>query len=184
MFFHAYTDKTDAELVSRIARSDRKAFQEILRRYQAGVYQFAVSLLKDSLEAEDISQEVFLRLYRTAETYQCYASLRAYLFRIARNLCLDHIQKKKPELMSEPPEPSHSHTPYYHLHASEVGELIQDVLSRLPENQQAAIHLRHVQGMSYREISQTLGVTVHAVESLLSRARKTLRKKMKPGVLA
>ena len=165
--------------MARIPRGDKKAFKEVLRRYQTGVYRFALSMIQDTHDAEDISQEVFLRMYRAAENYRSYASLRTYLYRIARNLCIDHIQKKRPEIMSEPPELFHQQTPYYHLSASELRDEIQDVIATLPENQRAALHLRHIHDMSYKEISQTLNVTVQAVESLLTRARRTFRKRYK-----
>lgn len=173
--FTLYSDKTDADLVARIHKGDKRAFKEILTRYQHHVYGFALNLLRDPHEAEDISQEVFLRLYRSAKSYRSYATLQAYLFRIARNLCIDHLRKKRPETMPEPPEAVSMCTPYHHLHASELREKIDGIISGLPENQRAAIHLRHVLGMSYKEIAEALDVTVHAVESLLARARKAFR---------
>ncbi len=175
-----YKQKTDADLISRIHEGDKKAFKEILVRYQAGVYGFAFSLLNDPHEAEDISQEVFLRLYRKARSYRAYTNLRTYLFHITRNLCIDYLRKKRPETMSEPPEPVCSRTPYTHLRAWELRKKINGLISSLPENQGTAIYLRHVQEMNYQEIAQTLGVTVRAVESLLFRARRTFRSRFKP----
>ncbi len=179
IFFDLYKNKSDADLIALISKGDRGAFQEILNRYQAAVYGFAFSFLKDAQEAEDISQEVFLRLYRTAESYRSFAALRTYLFRITRNLCIDHLRKMRPETMTDPPEAVGAKTPLSQLCACELKKQIDLTLSGLPENQRAAIYLRHEQGMSYREISKTLGVTLHAVESLLTRARKAFRSKFK-----
>ncbi len=175
----SYKQKTDVDLISRIHKGDKKAFKEILVRYQSGVYGFAFSLLSDPHEAEDISQEVFLRLYRKARSYRAYTSLRTYLFHITRNLCIDHLRKKRPETMPDPPEPICARTPYSHLCDSELRRKIDGLISSLPENQGTAIYLRHVQGMNYQEIAQTLGVTVRAVESLLSRARRTFRSRFR-----
>ncbi|MCG8618639.1 MAG: sigma-70 family RNA polymerase sigma factor [Desulfobacterales bacterium] len=175
IFSTPYREKTDADLMTRIPQGDKKAFKEILSRYQGGVYGFALSLLRDPQEAEDISQEVFLRLYKTASSYRSSATLKTYIFRITRNLCIDYHRKKRPQAMPDPPEPVCAHTPYHQLYASELRDRIDAIISDLPGNQRAAIHLRHVHGMSYREIADTLGVTVQAVESLLTRARRTFR---------
>jgi RNA polymerase sigma-70 factor (ECF subfamily) len=174
-----YKKRSDADLVALISKGDSGAFREILTRYQHAVYGFAFSFLKDAQEAEDISQEIFLRLYRTAESYRSVAALQTYLFRITRNLCIDHLRKKRPEAMTNPPESVNAKTPLNQICAAELKNQINLVLSELPENQRAAIYLRHEQGMDYREIAATLGVTRHAVESLLTRARKAFRKKFK-----
>nr|NJM03431.1 RNA polymerase sigma factor [Desulfobacula sp.] len=166
-------------MVALVLKGDRGAFQEILTRYQNAVYGFAFSILKDAQEAEDISQEVFLRLYRTAESYRNFAALQTYLFRIARNLCIDHLRKMRPETMPDPPESVGAKTPLSQLCSAELKKQIDLILSRLPENQRAALYLRHEQGMSYREIAETLGVTLNAVESLLTRARKTFCSRFK-----
>lgn len=179
IFVVPYRKKTDADLMTRVSKGDRKAFREILTRYQNGVYGFAFRYLCDPHEAEDISQEVFLRLYRSAESYCSSASLRAYLFRITRNLCIDYLRKKKPEIMMKPPDAVCPETPFSSLYASELREKIDEIIATLPENQRAAIYLRHEQGMSYREIARTLNVTVLAVESLLTRARKAFRNRFK-----
>lgn len=159
-------------MVALILKGDKGAFQEILSRHQDAVYGFSLSILNDTQEAEDISQEVFLRLYRTANAYRSFAALRTYLFRIARNLCIDHLRKMRPQAMTTPPETVGSETPLSQLCAAELKQQIDRILSELPENQRTAIYLRHEQGMSYREIAETLGVTLHAVESLLTRARR------------
>lgn len=179
IFCKPHREKTDADLVARISKGDTGAFKEILIRYQNGVYGFAFSFLKDAQEAEDISQEVFIRLYRTADAYRSYAGLRTFLYRITRNLCIDHLRKKRPEPMTDPPEMANPQTPLSHLCAAELREKIDGITSTLPQNQRAALYLRHEQGMSYREIAESLEVTVHAVESLLTRARKNFRSRFK-----
>lgn len=179
IFSARYKKKNDADLVALILGGDKIAFQEILDRYQAGIYGFAYGFLKDAHEAEDVSQEVFLRLYRTAASLQNAISLRAYLFRMARNLCIDHVRKLRPETPGDLPEPVSARTPLNQLCSAELRAQIDLVLDGLPDNQRAAIFLRHEQGMSYAEISESLGVTPHAVESLLTRARKSFRTRFK-----
>jgi RNA polymerase sigma-70 factor (ECF subfamily) len=104
IFRERFTGETDAALVALVAQGEEGAFRELLNRHQGAVYGFARRFLRDAQEAEDIAQEVFLRLYRTAARYRSRASLRAYLFRIAKNLCIDALRKKRPEPMSELPE--------------------------------------------------------------------------------
>lgn len=178
-FFAPYKNQSDADLVALISKGNSGAFREILIRYQNAVYGFAFSILKDAQEAEDISQEIFLRLYRTADSYRSVAALKTYLFRITRNLCIDHLRKMRPEAMTNPPESVTTKTPLNQFCAAELKKQIDLVLSGLPKNQRAAIYLRHEQGMDYREIAETLGVTRHAVESLLSRARRSFRSRFK-----
>lgn len=178
MFRRRPSGESDAVLVSRAAKGDEPAFRELLDRHQGPVYGFAHRLLKDPREAEDIAQEVFLRLYRTAGTSSFEASVRGYLFRIARNLCIDALRKKKPELMDELPETIDPNTAFDRLDQAESMQRLLAAVSDLPANQQTAVLLRHEQGMNYKEIADALGVSVSAAESLLVRARRTLRDRL------
>lgn len=171
-----YADRDDAELVLLVAKGNEKAFKTILDTHQASIYRFSVRFLGDESEAEDIAQETFIRFFRAADRYRPEASLRTYLFRIARNLCIDYIRKKRPELMNELPEKTTSKTPLNIVENAEfMDNLIQSVHA-LPENQCTAILLRHDQDMRYDEIAKAMNLSVSAVESLLVRARRTLRK--------
>lgn len=168
----------DSKLVSLIAKENESAFREVLNRHQDAVYQFSFRFLGDPGEAEDITQETFLRLFRTADQYQPQASLRAFLFRIAKNLCIDFIRKKKPETMESLPEPIARDTPVDCLERAQSIASLSRCINALPANQRMAILLRHDSGLRYQEIADTMGLTVSAVESLLVRARKTLRQQM------
>ncbi len=170
-----YSQKTDADLMTLISKGDKKAFEEILDRYQNGIYGFAFNLLRNSHEAEDIAQEVFLRLYANADAQIYYGRLETYLFKIARNLCIDHLRKKRPLAVSDLPEQISLSTPLSQLCAFELKDKIESIFLTLPKNQRSALYLRHIHGMNYRDIARTLDITVRAVESLLARGRKTLR---------
>jgi len=178
IFRRRVSGESDAQLAARAAQGDERAFRELLDRHQAAVYGFAFSLLKDHQEAEDIAQETFLRLYRTAGSQTFQACVRSYLFRIAKNLCIDAIRKKRPALMDELPETADPATPFNDLDSAESMKRLRDAVFDLPTNQHTAIVLRHEQGMNYKEIADTLGVSVSAVESLLVRARRTLRERL------
>jgi RNA polymerase sigma-70 factor (ECF subfamily) len=179
MFFrkkHACTP--DADLVMLVAKGDEDAFRELLDRNQGAVYRFARRFIGDAHEAGDIAQETFLRLYRTAGGYQPQASLRAYLLRIARNLCIDFMRKKRPELMERLPETISQETPLGRMERAQALNALMTAVDALPENQRAVILLRHDQGLRYQEIADAMGLTVSAVESLLVRARRTLRREV------
>ena len=180
LFSKRYADSSDADLVTWLAQGDERAFREVLVRHQGPVYRFAVRMLEDSYEAEDIAQETFLRLFRSADRYRPEASLRAYLLAIARNLCIDRMRKKSPELMEQPPELTTRETPLDSMVRSQTMDRLLGAVSNLPENQRSAVLLRHDQGLRYNEIANVMGVSVSAVESLLVRARRTLRKQLSP----
>lgn len=178
IFRRRFAGETDAKLVSLVVKGNESAFREVMDRHQGAIYGFALRFLKDAQEAEDSAQEVFLRLYRTAADYQPRASLRTYLFRIAKNLCIDSLRKKRPEAMDELPETIDGKTAFEQLSNAESMQSLLDAVSSLPDNQRAAILLCHDQEMSYQEIAESLSITVSAVESLLVRARRILRKRL------
>jgi RNA polymerase sigma-70 factor (ECF subfamily) len=173
-----YTRHSDGELVALISNGDQQAFRELLERHQNAVYGFARRFLGDPQEAEDVSQETFLRLYRAARSYRPEASLRTFLLRITRNICIDTLRKKRPELLDELPEPATEETPLDLLeNAVEMGRL-EKAIEDLPVNQRAALLLRHTEQLSYSRIAEIMALSVGAVESLLVRARRTLRRSL------
>ena len=178
LFRKRHSGATDTELVSLVAKGSESAFKELLDRHQGAVYQLAYRFLGDPSEAEDIAQETFLRLYRAADRYKPRASLRTYVFRIAKNLCIDFLRKKRPEPMAHLPETMNQDSPLDHLERSQTMQITLDAIDALPENQRMAILLRHNSGCRYKEIADIMELTVSAVESLLVRARKTLRQRL------
>ncbi|MBU2551031.1 MAG: sigma-70 family RNA polymerase sigma factor [Proteobacteria bacterium] len=162
-----------------MAEGDEGAFRELLDRHQPALYRFARRFLQDAVEAEDVAQEVFLRLYRSAHRYRPRAALRAYLFRIARNLCVDHLRKQRPGSMESAPEAVTRETPLTRLESAQAMNRLLQAVADLPENQRAALLMRHDQGLRYREIAEAMEISVAAVESLLVRARRTLRQRVR-----
>jgi RNA polymerase sigma-70 factor (ECF subfamily) len=176
MIFRRHARRSDGDLVARIADGDESAFAELLSRHQDAVFGFACRMLGDDCqEAEDIAQETFLRLYRMAGRYRPDASLRTFLLRIAKNLCIDHFRKKRPELLDEIPDPASEETPLDLLEGAIAVDRMENAIARLPANQRTAVLLRHSEQLSYNRIAETMELTVGAVESLLVRARRTLR---------
>jgi RNA polymerase sigma-70 factor, ECF subfamily len=186
---------SDEELMTRIAGSDAQAFEILVRRHQRRILNLIYRSIGDRIQAEDVAQEVFLRVWRAAEDYTPKAKFTTWVYRIAVNLCLDALKA------------THRKQPFMHLYAGDENpsendgvlngydgapspeELLIDAeesgrifaaLQGLPTNQRLAVVLKKFDGLSYDEISRILGCSVSAVESLLVRAKRTLRDQLLP----
>ncbi|BBD07109.1 RNA polymerase sigma factor [Desulfovibrio ferrophilus] len=180
LFFKNYSSLDDDHLMLLIADEDHRAFRELLERHQGSVHGFAFRFLGDAHEAADVAQETFLRIFTNAATYTPGTSFRAWAMRIARNLCLDYVRKKKPLLVEQLPEQPDHDTPMHAAIRQETADALAQAVRRLPESQRTALILRHNEGLRYDEIAMAMDVTVSAVESLLVRARKALRSVLSP----
>ena len=174
MFGVRLNRQSDTDLVRLVAEGNDKAFAEILKRHQDAVYGFAFRMLNHPQEAEDAAQETFLRFFKAAGRFRSQASLRTYLIKITRNICIDIFRKKKPTLVEDLPDLQEPDTPLTLLEGAIVAEQLEKAVAGLPVNQRTALVLRHTEKMSYRQISQVMDLSQKAVESLLVRARKAL----------
>ena len=170
-----HTRRTDAELAALVSEGDERAFVELLKRYQNMVYGFARRMLKDSQEAEDAAQEVFLRLYLTSGSYRSEGSMKTFLLRMTHNICVDLYRKKRPELLDVFPEVPSNETPLGLLEEAIESERLERAIDGLPVKQRTVLLLRHMEQLPYGEIADVMDLSVRAVESLLVRARRTLR---------
>ncbi len=178
----------EAALVQRCAARDEDACAELVSEHQRMVYQLSLNLLGDHNEALDLSQEVFLRVFRTIHTFRGHAALRTWIYRIvinqARNrqrwwrrrhrsqqISLDQHIRDHGEL----PESGNGGSPDRALGQKLLADRIREALDRLPFDQKTALVLREIDGLSYEEIGMSLGVAVGTVKSRLARARATLR---------
>jgi RNA polymerase sigma-70 factor, ECF subfamily len=178
----------EAALIQRCAAGDEDACAELVAEHQRMVYQLSLNLLSDHNEALDLSQEVFLRVFRTIHTFRGHSSLRTWIYRIvvnqARNrqrwwrrrhrsqqVSLDqHIQDH-----GDLPESEQGASPDRLLGQKQLAERIRAALERLPFDQKTALVLRELDGLSYEEIGYSLGIAVGTVKSRLARARESLR---------
>lgn len=167
--------ETDADLILRYAAGDQAAARALTLRHAPALLSLARRLLGDAAEAEDVTQETFLRLWRLAPDWEDRAALRTWLYRVATNLCLDRLRRRRP-LSAEPVPEIADEAPGAdrRLEAGERAQALRDALAELPERQRAAIVLRHLEDRSNPEIAETLDVSVEAVESLLARGRRAL----------
>jgi len=172
---------TDFRLIKAIGEGDSDAFETLIRRYQKPVVSFVYKYLGDRFGAEDLAQEVFLRVYRSASNFEPRGRASTWIFKIAYNLSMNEIVRRRRfclvtdidrEAGSEPAAPSS-------IEGEELKEELMDSIRRLPEKQRAALLLKVNEGLSYSEIGNVLDVSVASVESLLFRARENLRKILK-----
>jgi RNA polymerase sigma-70 factor (ECF subfamily) len=178
----------DAVLVQRCLVGDQQACQELVEAHQRMVYQLALHLLADPDEALDLSQEVFMRVFRTLSRFRGESAIRTWIYRIvvnqarnrqrwwrrrfrAQQVSLEEHVRDHGELVTRDAFAS----PDRQLGQKELGRRLSAALSRLPFDQRSAIVLREIHGLSYAEIAYSLGVAVGTVKSRLARARDALR---------
>lgn len=167
----------DAELVARIGRGDRAAAQALMRRHLPKMLALARRVLVEPAEAEDVVQEAFMRLWTHAARWQPgRAKFETWLYRVTLNKCFDRLRRRPTARLEEAlhvvePMPG----PAANLENAELSAQIEAALRALPERQRAAIQLCHFQDCGNIEAAEILGVSVEALESLLSRGRRVLR---------
>lgn len=173
------TDTQPRNVLTRAKRGDRAAFSRLIEPYRREIIAYCYRLSGSLVEAEDLAQEAFVRAYRAMSTFEGRASVRAWLYRIAHNLCINHVQRDRPnwESLNDLAEDSIGQS-----EAAEVsGQEREDVrlgfvalVRSLPPRQRAALVLRDVLGWSAEETARILGTTVPGVKNALARARQTL----------
>ena len=188
----------DAALMLRVKQGDMGAFTELVDKYKQPVMNLAYRMLRDATESEDLAQNVFVQVYRSAHRYQVGAKFSTWLFTIARNLCLNEIRRRSrhPADSMDVPHPEQedhawhqfedtkTFSPPEKLLHGELEEKIQEAMIQLPENQRIAILLCRQDELSYEDIAKTLGCSLSATKSLIHRGRETLKQKLKPYLRA
>lgn len=176
----------DVALMALIATGDHEAFAELVARHQNAVVGTVSKMMNGSPDAEDIAQQVFLRLWKSAKRYQPTAKFTTYMFTITRNLVFNATRKKsirKESSIEEQAEdwnqqienPHENERPDNELLQKELREAVDRAIASLPEKQRMAVILRRYEQMPYEEIAVILGLSVSAVKSQLFRARTQLR---------
>ena len=170
----AYT--SDLDRITRAAAGDPAAVSSLVDRYSGGVLALATRMLGDAAEAEDVTQETFLRAWKALPDWEPRAKFSTWLHRVALNLCYDRLRKRREMTMDQLPERTDPGlTPPEQLEQTQRVQAIQAAISGLPERQAAALTLCALQGHSQAEAAEILEVSVEALESLLARARRALR---------
>ncbi len=167
----------DEALLSLYATGDRAASAQLTLRLAPRVFAHATRMLGDRAEAEDVTQEAMLRLWRMAPDWrEGEASVGTWLYRVASNLCLDRLRRRGRsgplDQAGDPPDPAPGAVAA--LQARDRSLALSAALARLPDRQRQAVVLRHLDGLANPEIARVMDLTVEAVESLTARARRAL----------
>ncbi|MCB9958409.1 MAG: RNA polymerase sigma factor [Rhodospirillaceae bacterium] len=173
---------TDDTLMDLIAGGDAAACRTLLDRHLGPVLAYCQRILGSRADAEDVAQEVFVRAWAKSPEWQPgTARLTTWLHTVALNLCRDRLRRVRPDPLEDVPEPvDPSLTAEDRVGGREIGQHIDRALAELPERQREAIVLSHYQALDNPAVAQVLNLSVPAVESLLARARRTLRRQLQP----
>ncbi len=178
---------TDEILLTRYKQGEVSAFHTLVERYTGPIYNLALYLLRDSMEAENVTQETFLRVVAALDRIRIDQPFKPYLFRIAVNLCYDWLREKKPVLFADLDDDAAQANEgedivddapplVERLEKEELYAQLRTAIDALPESYRAAIVLRYVEDFSYEEIAQALNLPLNTVRTHLRRAKQQLKR--------
>lgn len=183
-------------IIEGMARGDQRAFRELVDRFKKKVYFLALDMAGNPVDAEDISQEVFLKVYRHFATFRKGARLGSWLYRITYNASIDHLRRKGAAPEAVPDEIIESSgrseaglpravaaDPGAALEASQLQERIAQALEKVSPQEKAVFLLRHYDDLMLKDIASCLGLSVGSVKSYLFRAVRKLQKELGPAAL-
>ncbi|MEM7599786.1 MAG: sigma-70 family RNA polymerase sigma factor [Verrucomicrobiota bacterium] len=178
----------DVRLMLQVRDGDMEAFEELIERHQGAVIGTVAKMLGGAAEAEDIAQQVFIRIWKSAPRYEPQAKFTTWLFTITRNLVFNETRRRqrKPTVSVEEREEEHhlvvsdvdAATPADEALHSELEDAIDRAIADLPEKQRLAVVLRRYEELPYEEIGKVLSMSIPAVKSLLFRARNQLKQSL------
>ncbi|MFZ3255674.1 MAG: sigma-70 family RNA polymerase sigma factor [Candidatus Acidiferrales bacterium] len=185
--------KADEQVLVRQAQAgNRPAFEELVRRYDRDVLRLALNLVRGAEDARDLYQEIFLRVYRNLGRFRFECSFYTWIYRIATNVCLDHLRRKNTRREEQAPQPADSEgvapdffdqqveqrsasNPERHFLGQELGKHIDAALDGLSPRERMVFELKHYEGLRLRVIGDMLGTSEETVKNSLFRATRKLR---------
>ena len=184
----------DAALMLRVKKGDTAAFTTLVEKFKQPVLNMVSRTLRDETEAEDLAQNVFVQVWKSAARYESTAKFSTWLFTIVRNLCLNEIRRRSrhPAESLDAPHPEQEDQPKHQfedvklvsppdtLLRDELVDKVGEAIAALPDNQRTALLLCRQDELSYEEIAAVLGCSVSATKSLIHRGRETLKERLKP----
>ena len=174
----------DTDLISRAAGGDPSAFQALVERHRSMVYRIAYQFAGNHHDAEDIAQEVFIKVYRSLDRFRQDAQLTSWMYRIVMNACIDHRRRQRLAIAAPFGEeaehrmlntPEDTPGPEDRAYAGELGQVLESEIGRLPNGQRVVFVMRHHQGMKLCEIAAALGLAEGTVKRQLHAAVHRLR---------
>jgi RNA polymerase sigma-70 factor (ECF subfamily) len=183
----------DAALMQAFQRGDESAFETLVDRHRERVFRLACRYLRDETAADDLAQEAFLRVYRAKQTWRPEAKFSTWLYRVTANACLNELRARRARKAVEATAPAGpdggtipegadpgAADPGDSILRKELAGVVKAAVDELPEDQRLAVMLSKYEGLSYRELAESMERSVPAVKSLLVRARENLRKSLAP----
>ena len=171
------SNQTDEELVRAIRQSDTSAFKSLYYRYYERLFRFLWRKTQDNDTAADLLQELFTRLWNNRETLTEDRIVKAYLYKIADNLAIDHLRKKAVR-QSYAADAQREEIRTDSIEDFDTRDQLQKALNDLTEEQRVVFRLNRFEGLKYAEIAAMLGISIKAVEKRMTKALKTLRQKL------
>lgn len=170
----------ESQLIRSALAGNERAYARLMALYKVRVYNLALRMVHNEEDALDLTQETFIKAFRSLSTFRSDFAFKSWIYKIASNTCLDFLRKKRPETVSTDDvslaEPQAD--PVKDLARSRARERIQEAIQALPDNLRAAVVLRHQEGMSYEEISRVLDVPMGTVKTWIHRGREILKKRL------
>jgi RNA polymerase sigma-70 factor (ECF subfamily) len=189
---------TDAALLEAVRGGDERAFERLVLRYKDRIYNYVLRMVRRREPAEDLTQEVFVRVFLAARTVRRHRSFAAWLYRVANNICVDEHRRRKHEkalvgsldapVRTETGEvtaevPDDTRNPERLAGKRELGRAVWDAIEELPPKMRSVVLLFDMEGLSYEEIAEAVGCPVGTVKSRLFNARAQLRERLREYVV-
>ncbi len=181
----------DFELLTRFKKGDQHAFELLVRKYKTTVFNTIYSIIGNTQEADDIAQEVFLKVYTRAGSFKGKSSFSTWLYRITVNKCVDELRKRNDKIISYETEfneeeklklkdvlASRENDSTQELIRKELQDIIQKAMNSLSEKYRIILTLKEIEGLSYNEISRIMKISLAKVKIWLFRARQKLKEKL------
>lgn len=170
---------TDRDLIQHARRGETAAFGELIARYQTSVFNVCYRILHERTDAEDMTQETFIRAHERLTTFDEQREFGPWIRRVAANVCLNHLESRRVTApLDEERDADDSQRPEKQAEVRERSEQIRSALASLPPHYRIVVELRHYQELSYDEIAAELNIPLSDVKSHLFRARKLLAEKL------
>lgn len=184
----------DFELIKKIQAGDFQAFKQLFEQYKDSIFNLCFRFVKTNEEAEDLCQEVFLKIYSAVNTFKFQSKLSTWIYRITINLCLnykrkhhktdwlrlDFLNNKHDNASFSNEQLQTTDLPDQQMEHQERDNIVQNAINRLPKNQQAVLILQRYQNLSLQEIAEYMDCSMSAVQSRLTRAKQNLCKLLRP----
>jgi RNA polymerase sigma factor (sigma-70 family) len=176
----------DKNLIQRCLKGEEKAFEQLLGKYRTSVFSICLRMVRNRSTAEDIAEEVFVKVFSALDRYDPTFPFASWLHRITSNLCIDYIRREKDRAISlDQPLggdedglllqiPARTAAPDREVESKEMMAMLDEAIARLPEHYRIIVILRHQEERSYEEISETLGIPLGTVKARIHRARNMI----------